>query len=129
EKWPESCVGYTGTHDNDTSRGWFEDDGATGARKPEQIAREREIFLRAAGAAAAEGPAWAMMRAVWRSPPRLAVAPMQDLLDLPTEARMNLPGSVDGNWRWRMEPGALTWSVAGRLGALTGAAGRAKEGT
>lgn len=128
EKWPENCVGYTGTHDNDTSRGWFEDDGSTGARKPAQIAREREIFLRAAGGAAADGPAWAMMRAVWRSPAKLALAPMQDLLDLPTEARMNLPGSIDGNWRWRMEPGALSWSVAGRLGALTGVSGRAKEG-
>ncbi|MBI3566550.1 MAG: 4-alpha-glucanotransferase [Elusimicrobia bacterium] len=125
DRWPENCVGYTGTHDNDTARGWFEDDGSSG-RKPEQVAREREAFLKAAGGSV-DDPAWAMARLVWRSPARLAVAPMQDLLGLSSETRMNKPGTVEGNWRWRMEPGALTWSVAGRLGALTGAAGRAKE--
>jgi 4-alpha-glucanotransferase len=128
ERWPENCVGYTGTHDNDTARSWFEDDGAASGRKPEQVARERAAFLRSAGELT-DGPAWGMTRVVWRSPAKLAIAPLQDLLSLGGEARMNRPGSVDGNWRWRMEPGALTWSVAGRLGALTGAAGRAKEGT
>jgi 4-alpha-glucanotransferase len=68
-----------------------------------------------------------MARLVWRSPARLAIAPMQDLLSLGGETRMNRPGSMEGNWRWRMEPNALTWKVAGRLGAMTGAAGRAPE--
>ncbi|HEX4046718.1 MAG TPA: 4-alpha-glucanotransferase [Elusimicrobiota bacterium] len=128
KNWPESCVAYAGTHDNDTTRGWFEDDGASNAgRSAAQVEKEREAFLRAAGSASAEGPSWAMTRLTWRSPARLAIAPMQDLLNLGSEARMNRPGSMEGNWRWRMEPGALTWSVAGRLGAMTGAAGRAPE--
>ncbi len=127
ERWPENCVGYTGTHDNDTSRAWFEDAGLAGGRSPEQIARERAAFLKSAGELP-DGPSWGMARTVWRSPARLAIAPMQDLLGLGGEARMNRPGSTDGNWRWRMEPGAIGWSVAGKLGAMTGAAGRANEG-
>jgi len=129
-RWPENCVGYTGTHDNDATRAWFEDDGsAPGGRKPEQIAREREAFLRAVGGAIPDGPSWAMTRLVWRSPARLAMAPLQDMLGLGSEARMNRPGSMNGNWRWRMTEGALNASLAGRLGAMTGAAGRAPEGT
>lgn len=126
--WPENSVAYTGTHDNDTARAWFEDDGSSG-RTPEQIARERAAFLSAAGGAIADGPAWAMTRLVWRSPSRLVLAPMQDLLGLSGEARMNHPGTVDGNWRWRMDAGALSARLAGRLGTLTGATGRAPEAT
>ena len=127
QNWPEDCVGYTGTHDNDTTRGWFEDDGASNAGRPApQVEKERVAFLRAAGGTP-EAPSWAMTRLVWHSRARLAIAPMQDLLNLGAEARMNRPGSMEGNWRWRMEPNALTWSVAGRLGAMTGAAGRAPE--
>lgn len=126
EHWPENCVGYTGTHDNDTSRGWWEDDGTANAlRPPEAAAREREAFLRARGAGD-ETASWAMLRLTWASPARVAIAPLQDLLDLPGAARMNRPGTVGPeNWSWRLEPGALTPSLAGRLGALTGACGRA----
>ncbi len=127
-RWPENCAGYTGTHDNDTARAWFDDDGSSG-RRPEQIERERALFLREAGASAAEGPAWAMVRLVWRSPARLAMAPMQDLLGLGAQTRMNRPGTTGGNWRWRLEPDALSARLAGRLGTLTGACGRAPEGT
>ncbi|MFI5360881.1 MAG: 4-alpha-glucanotransferase [Elusimicrobiota bacterium] len=126
-RWPEVCVGYTGTHDNDTTLGWFEENGAENAGRPApQIEKERAAFLRAAGGAG-EGPSWAMARLVWKSPARLAMAPMQDLLGLGAQARMNRPGSQAGNWRWRMEPDALTWSVAGRLGTMTGASDRAPE--
>jgi 4-alpha-glucanotransferase len=128
--WPENSAAYTGTHDNDTARAWFDDDGTSAfGRKPEQIARERAAFVRAVGGAVPDEPAWAMTRLVWRSPSRLAMAPMQDLLGLGAEARMNRPGSCDGNWRWRMAEGALTPRLAGRLGTMTGAAGRAPEGT
>src|SRR6185312_2144564 len=127
ERWPQNCVGYTGTHDNDTTRGWFEEDGSANAgRPPAQVEKERANFLRAAGGDAEDAP-WAMTRLTWRSPARLTIAPMQDLLNLGTEARMNRPGTVEGNWRWRMEPDALSWSVAGRLGTMTGACGRAPE--
>lgn len=127
-QWPENCVGYTGTHDNDTTRGWFEEDGSANAgRPPAQVEKERASFLRAAADLRDEAASWAMTRLTWRSPARLAIAPMQDLLNLGTEARMNRPGTMEGNWRWRMEPGALSWSLAGRLGAMTGACGRASE--
>ncbi|MFI5348524.1 MAG: 4-alpha-glucanotransferase [Elusimicrobiota bacterium] len=128
KNWPEDCVGYTGTHDNDTTQAWFEEDGTSNAGRPApQVEKERAAFLRAAGGDFGDGPSWAMARLVWRSPARLAIAPMQDLLGLGGEARMNRPASMEGNWRWRMEPGALTVSLAGRLGAMTGAAGRAPE--
>ncbi len=127
--WPENCVGYTGTHDNDTSRAWFEEDGSRNAgRQPEQARQEREAFLAACGGAP-NGAAWAMIRQVWKSPARTAIAPLQDFLDLGAAARMNRPCSLTGNWRWRMESGALSARVAGRLGTLTGASGRAPEWT
>ena len=128
KNWPEDCVGYTGTHDNDTSRGWFDDDGSRNAgRSAAQVEIERAAFLRAAGGPV-DAPSWEMTRLVWRSPARLAIAPMQDLLGLGTESRMNRPGTTEGNWRWRLEPDALTARLAGRLGTMTGAAGRAPEG-
>ncbi len=128
DRWPEASVGYTGTHDNDTTRGWYEDDGSANNLRPaESVARERGAFHEAAGGLP-EDPAWAMVRLVWRSPARLAIAPMQDLLSLPASARMNRPGTSSGNWSWRMDAGALTPGLAGRLALLTGASGRAPEG-
>jgi 4-alpha-glucanotransferase len=123
--WPENCVAYTGTHDNDTARGWWDDAGAKNAgRTPEQAEKERAAFAGFLGRAV-EDPAWDMVRAVWSSPARAAIAPMQDLLGLGSAARMNTPGTLGGNWTWRLPPGALTARLAGRLALLTGAAGRA----
>jgi 4-alpha-glucanotransferase len=65
-----------------------------------------------------------MVAGVWMSPARLAVAPVQDLLGLDATARMNTPGSVEGNWRWRLKPGALGAELAGRLRELTEGSGR-----
>ena len=128
KNWPENCVGYTGTHDNDTARAWFEDGGALSAGRPlAQVEKERAAFLRAVGRTP-DAPSWEMARMVWRSRARLAIAPMQDLLDLGAESRMNRPGTMNGNWRWRMEPDALTARLAGRLGTMTGASGRVPEG-
>lgn len=128
KNWPENCVGYTGTHDNDTTRGWFDDDGSANAgRTAAQAEAERAAFTRAAGGSLPDGPAWAMARLAWASPARLAIAPLQDLLGLTGETRMNRPGTTEGNWRWRMEAGMLDARAAGRLGVLTGAAGRAPE--
>ncbi len=125
-RWPENCVGYTGTHDNDTTRAWFEDDGTQNAGRPPQAAdKERDAFARAVGRPLSEGPAWEMTRLVWESPARTAIALMQDLLGLGGEARMNRPGTTGPNWRWCLEPGALDARLAGRLGVMTGACGRA----
>lgn len=127
EHWPENCVGYTGTHDNDTTRGWWEDDGTANAqRSPAQAEKERRAFRRAVGREP-ELPSWDMLKLVWRSPARTAIAPMTDLVNAGGECRMNRPGTVADNWRWRMEPGTLTTRLAGRLALLTGACGRAPE--
>jgi 4-alpha-glucanotransferase len=126
-EWPENCVGYTGTHDNDTTRGWWEDDGTVNAQRSAADAeKERAGFKKALGRET-ERPAWDMTAMVWASPARTAIVPLQDLLNAPSSARMNKPGTTDGNWRWRMEPGSLTADLAGRLGVLTGASGRAPK--
>lgn len=95
-----NVVVYTGTHDNDTTRGWFE--GLNDV--------ERSHLLRYVPDAAAD-PVRALVRLGWASVANLAVAPLQDLLDLGSEARINTPGTATGNWRWRLpgtrlEPGA-----------------------
>jgi len=111
------CVVYTGTHDNNTVRGWFECD-ATGpqirrlctylGRKVTRHSVHRH-FIRMALASVA----------------RTAIIPVQDLLGLPGGARMNHPGRKTGNWRWRLSPGQLTGRVADKLAELTESFGRA----
>ena len=104
---PDSVV-YTGTHDNDTTLGWF-------ASAP---AEAQALTLRILSATEKDMP-WAMTEAALASPAKLAVIPMQDLLALGTEARMNMPGSLEGNWTWRMQatPAQLerAWRKAQRL--------------
>ncbi len=102
-----NCVAYTGTHDNDTARGWYE--SATEAER--DFARR---YLRVDGG----DFAWDLIRGVWASVAFLAVAPMQDVLNLGGEARMNYPSHLGGNWEWRMPPGCLTDELAGRLREL-----------
>jgi 4-alpha-glucanotransferase len=82
---------YTGTHDNDTAAGWF-------AGAP---AHEREFFARYRGPGEDSVP-WELMRMAWRSVARWAIAPVQDPLELGSDARMNEPGTTAGNWRWRL---------------------------
>jgi len=127
ENWPENCVGYTGTHDNDTTRGWWEDDGTANAqRSAAQAEKERRAFRRALGREPAL-PSWDLLTLTWRSPARTVIAPMQDLLNCGGDARMNRPGTTENNWRWRMEPDQLTLKLAARLALITGASGRAPE--
>ena len=96
-------VVYTGTHDNDTTVGWFEDQGGpSSTRTPEQIARERAFALRYLATDGREIH-WAMIRAAHASVARTAIVPLQDVLGLGTEHRMNVPGTASGNWEWRFE--------------------------
>ena len=90
---PDAVV-YTGTHDNDTTRGWY-------ATLPEGQRRAVWSYLgRSPGAE--EEVAWELLRLAWSSAAALAMAPLQDVLNLGSEARMNRPGSPEGNWRWRV---------------------------
>jgi 4-alpha-glucanotransferase len=102
---------YTGTHDNQTTRGWFEDLSDS----------ERQSLWRylkkPAGDSSLAAPA--LMSLAWSSPAALAMAPLQDLLNLGSEARMNVPGRAAGNWRWRITEDMLPASAFQWLRALT----------
>ena len=111
--YPANCVVYTGTHDNDTSRGWFES-------APDE---ERGFALRYLRSSP-DGFVWDLIHAGWSSVARFAVAPMQDFLNLRTEARMNYPGKLGGNWTWRMAPEALGDDLARRILELNHLYGR-----
>ena len=105
--YPVECVTYTGTHDNDTARGWYEsapDEERDFANR--YLETDGEHFVRD------------LVRAAWASVAVFAVVPMQDLLDLGTEARMNFPSTLGGNWRWRMEASALSDELRGCLSDL-----------
>ena len=103
-----NSVYYTGTHDNDTVLGWWEKSG-----KQEQ-ARAKEVL----GMKKGDHICDKMVEQVFESKAQRAIVPMQDLLKLPGDARMNLPGTLGGNWLWRMEEGAATEDVVRRLKQL-----------
>jgi 4-alpha-glucanotransferase len=113
---PEDTVVYTGTHDNDTTVGWW---ASATAQDRERIERA----VRARGWDETE-PHWMLLRMAFSSAAVLAIVPAQDLLGLDSSARMNLPGRAHGNWRWRLEPGQLDASLAARLHDATVVAGR-----
>ncbi len=108
-----NCIAYTGTHDNDTSVGWW---------KSLERDKRREIERYAPGAPS--DVAWALMRLAWASVAGIAIAPMQDILRLGNKARMNLPGTPTGNWQWRMPPTSLNGRWTQALGELTETYGR-----
>ncbi len=109
----KNCIVYTGTHDNDTVVGWF--DKASPADRKYVLdylnTQEKNIH-------------WSFIRLAWSSVANTAIVPMQDLLGLGTEARMNLPGTTDSNWRWRITKGSCTPELAEQLAHLTTLYGR-----
>jgi len=117
--YPREVVAYTGTHDNDTTAGWWQSQGAgDSTRTVEDVQRERE-FTKAYLNTDGREIHWAFIRAVMASVADTVIIPLQDVLGLGNEARMNLPGSTKGNWHWRCRPGALTSSIQDRLKQLT----------
>ena len=119
--YPRECVAYTGTHDNDTTVGWFHGEGQE--RDPKQAARERQSVLAYLGSSGEEIH-WEMIREVYRSVANLVLVPAQDLLGLGSEARMNRPGTLAGNWEWRLPEGALDGRIAQHLAGLVRTYGR-----
>ena len=99
--YPENCVAYTGTHDNDTTVSWFK--LAPGNEKR---------FCKSYLGGHTHDIAYEMIRTIWRSNAIIAIAPMQDFLRLGGWARMNLPATTEGNWLWRMRQGAATDRLA-----------------
>jgi 4-alpha-glucanotransferase len=108
-----NTVAYTGTHDNDTSLGWYRaaSEGDRAGLRRLTDAPERSVH-------------WGMMEVVFQSPAALAVVPLQDVLGLGSEDRMNVPGTSAGNWGWRFRREDLTTALAERLNKLTHATGR-----
>ena len=122
-----NVVVYTGTHDNDTTIGWFNSvAGAGSTRSTEQIAAERNFCLKYLHTDGAEIH-WDFIRAVLASVADTAILPLQDLLGLGTEARMNLPNSTQGNWIWRFREDSLTEKHAERLREITETYGRIRR--
>ena len=114
-----NCVAYTGTHDNDTTVGWFKSQaGAGSTREASEISREQDFCLQYLNTDGHEIN-WDMIRAVWASVADTAIAPMQDILGVGSEARMNLPASTSGNWSWRLDKGDITPEITARLKKLT----------
>ena len=99
---------YTGTHDNDTTVGWFHSGAADHER------RNAEAYLGRCD----DGIHWAFIRAAQTSPADLALIPLQDVLGLGSEARMNTPSLHGGNWKWRFAPGQFTSELTAKLAHL-----------
>jgi 4-alpha-glucanotransferase len=109
---------YTGTHDNDTTVGWWNSSGTTDSTRTTADVAAEQAFARAYLNLKEEPIHWAMIRTVLASIADLAIVPLQDVLGLGTEARMNRPGTSKGNWRWRYKTAALTEQLADRLHEL-----------
>jgi 4-alpha-glucanotransferase len=120
-------VAYTGTHDNDTIQGWWTGGVGDSTRKPEEVEKERDYCRRYLGSDGREIH-WDMIRALLASVADTAVVPMQDVLGLGNEARMNLPGREGGNWRFRLLESDLAPEVRNRLRELCDLYGRSPRG-
>ena len=103
--YPQHCVVYTGTHDNDTVMGWMK-------TAPKDCVRFAKDYL---NLTKEEGYNWGMMRAAWSSVADMAIVPMQDLLGLDSKARINIPSTTGGNWQWRATPEQIDNKLAKKL--------------
>ncbi|MBF2026075.1 MAG: 4-alpha-glucanotransferase [Oscillatoriales cyanobacterium C42_A2020_001] len=108
-KYQPNCVVYTGTHDNDTTVGWFNSLGK----------EEQQNVLKYLGCTSSDGIHWDLIRLIFSSIANLAIVPLQDILGLDSDARMNTPGKQQGNWEWRYEENALTDEICDRLKDMT----------
>jgi 4-alpha-glucanotransferase len=106
--YDRNTVVYTGTHDNDTTAGWLR-----------ALSDRERHYLRRYAPAAEQEEAWGLLRLAWASIADYALAPLQDVLNLGTEARMNLPGRPAGNWRWRFTQEMLRDDLLDRLADVT----------
>ena len=110
-----NCVVYTGTHDNETMRGWYND-----------VSRHDRLFSkRYAGVKTEKNAAWDFIRCAFMSVADTAIIPVQDYLNLGNEARINHPSTLGGlNWRWRLQPGQLTAELAKQMHRMAADYGR-----
>jgi 4-alpha-glucanotransferase len=122
--YPENCIAYTGTHDNDTLVGWFEGDVAASLQSPEAVLAERDRVRRYYSTDGTDIH-WTCMKTLLESQCAAAIFPLQDVIGLGSEARMNTPGTVGShNWTWRFDWPALEERMTNGLRVLTERAGR-----
>jgi 4-alpha-glucanotransferase len=114
-RYPDRCVVYTGTHDNQTTAGWWQ-----------TIGEHERARVRAYAHGGTDEPVWDLIQLAWGSRAELAMAPMQDLLGLADEARLNTPGLSVGNWAWRLRAQPLE-GLAARLADITLRSARASS--
>ena len=119
----QNSVCYTGTHDNDTSIGWFHG-SPDDIRSAEEIERTQRAILRVTGGTV-ETIHEDLIKAAFSTDAQLAIAPMQDYLGLGSEARLNIPGTSGGNWRWRVQGTQLSPEVCDNVADMVRASGRA----
>jgi len=115
----ENCMVYTGTHDNNTIKGWFERETTVDDKRRMFGYLGREVYPPELN--------WELIRLAMMSVADITIFPIQDALGLGEEARMNRPATSDGNWQWRILPGQLNSSLARRLAEMTTTYGRAKS--
>lgn len=113
--YEKNFIVYTGTHDNDTVRGWIE------KTAPEEEVQRAITYL---GLNKEEGYNWGFIRGAWSSIANISIAQMQDFLNLGNEARINLPSTLGNNWRWRVRKDALTDQLAEKIHQITRTYGR-----
>lgn len=118
----EYCVCYTGTHDNDTTRGWFEGNDDDTRSDEEKVTTRQRVLNITKGSA--ETVSRDVLRLAMNSRARLVVAPLQDYLGLDSSSRFNTPGKADNNWRWRVAAAAFDKRLEKRLLAMTRESGR-----
>ena len=116
--YERNCLVYTGTHDNDTTVGWFEN----------LSDYEKQAFLAYLGCTSHDGIHWDTIRLALSSVANQAIIPLQDVLGLGSESKMNAPGQGEGNWEWRYHSGTLTKEISARLRSLTEIYGRSSSG-
>lgn len=115
----KNCVVYTGTHDNNTIRGWYENEASEIEKMSLRSYCGQEVT--------AENVHDILMRLAMMSVADSVIVPMQDILGLGAECRMNIPSTTGGNWEWQLRPGAITPELARRLRAMTHIYGRLPE--
>ncbi|MBQ7529748.1 4-alpha-glucanotransferase [bacterium] len=115
--YTENFIAYTGTHDNNTARGWYENDAPD----------KDKHYVRRYFSTDGWDIAWTMMRGIFSSVAKVAIVPIQDILSLGNEARMNYPGKAENNWSWRFRKEMLNEHIEWRLTDLTTTYGRERE--
>lgn len=107
-KYKKKCVVYTGTHDNETTLGWFKNSSTERKELIKTYLQKEEIDI-----------CWDMLEIAWKSEADMAIAPMQDFLCLDNFARINTPGNPDGNWQWRVAKEQLSSELTQKIKNLT----------